>query len=228
LFPPSVQRFGYKLLCFVSHTHHFLLISQVADVSKKGWTDLSGIFGKSVSLYEDPNESILHNGLSNSNSYTDYSSGSSSGNSGSSSGGGGYQQQDHYQSRDEEHAFSSRQKSQSQTSRMNQRQDQGYQSGGASSETNSLLSTSSYSSHSSPHASPSSSSSSTKTKVKSSSSSANSSNKSRSENVSVPKSGIQVSREEKTLLDLESEFNPSKSKNKPKTIEDEFWADLEK
>ena len=37
-----------------------------------------------------------------------------------------------------------------------------------------------------------------------------------------------VSREEKTLLDLEAEFNPSKSKPKTKTLEDEFWADLEK
>jgi hypothetical protein len=37
-----------------------------------------------------------------------------------------------------------------------------------------------------------------------------------------------VSREEKTLLDLEAEFNPSKSKPKKKTLEDEFWAELEK
>lgn len=171
--------------------HHFLtvtwILEQVADVSKKGWTDLSGLFGKSVSLYEDPNErdDEQRNGLSNSNSYTDYSSGSA----------GGYQQQTHRQ-HDSNSGSAFRQTS--------------------SGETNSLLNSSS---SSTPSASPSSSKS-----------------KGRSRPAAVPAvtttTSTGVSREEKTLLDLESEFNPGKGRKAKSgakaTLEDEFWAELEK
>ena len=166
-------------------------------MSKKGWTDLSGIFGKSVNLYEDPNESSQTNGLSSSNSYTDYSSGLSA---------GGYQQE--VSSRQTQDEAFSRHKTQQQ-SRIKETPAQ------AASETNFLLSSSGTSVHS-PSASPSSSKSKGKNGRKAG---------------DVPQSVPAVSREEKTLLDLESEFNPSKSskgKSKPKTIEDEFWADLEK
>lgn len=46
----------------------------MADVSKKGWSDLSSIFNQKASLYSDPNEESNH--LNQSSSYSELGGGS--------------------------------------------------------------------------------------------------------------------------------------------------------
>ena len=144
----------------------------MADLGKKGFTDLSSMFSQKTNLYEDPNESLMGNGHGSS-----IASSSSFSNS--------YQTQDTDQFRDSSPS--------------------GYGSG---------LTHNPISSES-------------KAQMNSSSPSA-SRTKSSKKNSSVTTTTSFVSREEKTLLDLEAEFNPSKNKAKKKTLEDEFWAELEK
>jgi len=138
----------------------------VADIGKKGFTDLSSIFTQKASMYEDPNQP---NGMSSSATFSQFTTQSYNDDNG--------------------HSNPIRESSPS-----------GYGSG------------SSY--HS---------------KDRANVSSASKAKGPRKASATITTTTTShVSREEKTLLDLEAEFNPSKSKPKKKTLEDEFWAELEK
>ena len=205
--------------------------SQVVDVSKKGWTDLSGIFGKSVSLYEDPNESASRsssNGNINSgHAYYDYSGAAS-----------GYQDFDAVAAAAAATTTSAAMTSSAASSSCSSDQADTSRETVSKSPRSGNKSSQKQESRRKEDSNGSSRGDSAKERRSEESSSliaGSSSPSSVTKQAKQPKEPVRmttgVSREERMLLDLESDLKPDKgkgSKAKPKTLEDDFWADLEK
>jgi hypothetical protein len=151
--------------------------SKVADASKRGWTDLSTMFGQKASMYHDPND--VNHSL----------------NGGFNQGGGFY--------------------------------DSGL--GGSSSTQNNGYNSSSLNDFYSEEAVEEAPFA-TNLRPSSNNSSKRNSPKVSAKNSSLSKtSNSGLSREEKTLVELEGDIKPKKAAKKPqpKSLEDEFWAQLE-